>query len=164
MKPAFPLLVSALLVACSGETTADAVPSANAGKTVANAAPASDRKAVTTAGKSIAPWDASGCGDDDYKNTKMERHPALMGISIERLSAAYGKPSSREKFIVGNPVGIFYGEYGRMSASRPHPLKGKQAQILTWTKNGCNFSIFFVEKAGTPSAVHAFEWTVGSDF
>jgi hypothetical protein len=112
----------------------------------------------------LKPWDATGCGDDNDKNEKMERHPDLMGLTIEQLTKAYGKPATTEAFKVGTPQGIFYGPYGRMPAGREQANTGQPAQILTWTKNGCNFSVFFLDASGKTSAVHAFEWAVGSDF
>lgn len=112
----------------------------------------------------IAPWDASRCGDDDYQNARMERHPALMGVEAGRLEAAYGKPAQREDFRVGEPAGTFYGALGRRVSGAPHPDAGAAARVLTWNKSGCNFSVFFVERGGRWNAVNAFEWSPGADF
>ena len=107
-------------------------------------------------------WDASRCGDDPYVNARMERHPALMGRSPETLAASFGAPSQRENFTVGGPVGTFYGALGRRTP--PPPNAGAAARQWTWTKNGCNFSVFFLQRGDQWRAVEAFEWRVGADF
>lgn len=110
----------------------------------------------------VARWDASTCGDDAYRNARMDRHPALMGRSPEILAASFGAPSAREDFRVGEPVGTFYGALGRRQP--PPPNAGAPARQWTWTRNGCNFSVFFLQRGGRWSAVDAFEWPVGADF
>ena len=109
----------------------------------------------------IAPWDASGCGDDQYQNEKLERHPALMGLPPSALIAAYGAPSASEDFVAGKPVGTFYGAYGKQAsgANANRPMR-----VLTWTKNTCNFSVFFMGQDAKGRVVEAFEWAVGAEF
>jgi hypothetical protein len=111
--------------------------------------------------KTVGPWDASGCGDDQYQNEKLERHPALAGLSPGVLIAAYGKPAATEDFVAGEPSGTFYGAYGKQAVGED---VGKPVRVLTWTKNGCNFSVFFIKKDDDARAVEAFEWAVGADF
>lgn len=85
-----------------------------------------------------------------------------MGRSPELLAANFGAPSAREDFRVGQPVGAFYGALGRRQP--PAPNAGAPARQWTWTKNGCNFSVFFLQHGGKWGAVEAFEWSVGADF
>ncbi len=122
------------------------------------------RAAAQAAGPAIAPWDAGTCGDDDYQNEKMERHPALVGRTANDLLAAFGKPSTNETFRIGEPAGTFYGPFAKRLSGPPHPDLGDPARVLTWTKNGCNFSVFFVEPDQGGRVVEAFEWAVGADF
>ena len=112
----------------------------------------------------ILVWDASQCGDDDYQNERLERHPKLMGSSVDQLVRAYGTPSNLEEFKVGEPVGVFYGELGRTEGAAARPLAGKSAKVLTWTKSDCNFSVFFVQRDRAFEAVNAFEWGIDADF
>jgi hypothetical protein len=112
----------------------------------------------------IPPWDASGCGDDDYQNEKLERHPMLMGLSPEIILSAYGKPSSSEDFVVGGPGGSFYGALGKRMGGAKAANNGAPARVLTWTKSACNFSVFFVKEGALWQSVNAFEWAVGADF
>ncbi len=156
MMRALALLVI-LLSACSDSSNSVTAAAA----TKAMAAKSTTSKPVDA---HVAQWDATKCGDDEYQNARMERHPALMGLPLQALVKAYGAPSERENFKVGEPVGVFYGPLGKMPVGRAHKNIGAPATVLTWTRNGCNFSVFFIEKAGTTSAVHAFEWAVGSDF
>jgi len=74
----------------------------------------------------IHPWDARGCGDDDYRNARLERHPALIGRSADELLAAYGKPHLNAVFRAGEGVGTYSGgvagqlpEGGRQNAATP---------------------------------------------
>jgi hypothetical protein len=119
---------------------------------------------TTKASESIKPWDAKRCGDDDYKNRKMERHPDLMGLTAAQLLQAYGPPSADEKVKVGEPVGSFYGPFRKVPSSQRQKNFGDPLRILTWTKNKCNFSVFFFDTSNASSAVYAFEWSVGADF
>jgi hypothetical protein len=111
--------------------------------------------------KRIALWDASGCGDDQYQNEKLERHPALMGLSPSVLIAVYGAPSASENFVAGEPVGTFYGAYGKQASG---VNTGKPMRLLTWTKKSCNFSVFFMGQDDNSRVVEAFEWAAGADF
>jgi hypothetical protein len=124
----------------------------------------SSSAAVPMRGGAIPTWDAAACGDDDYQNAQLQRHPGLMGRSVDSLLTAFGEPSAVERFRVGEPTGVFYGAYGKMPKGREHKNAGDPVRVLTWTKNGCNFSIFFLEEAGSSAAVNAFEWAVGADF
>ncbi len=167
-----------MLVSCSAEQRADPAAQASSGENSSSqiavpAPPESLPVTASAAGNSgagssgagkIAPWDATACGDDDYKNEQMQRHPELMGLSPAALTAAYGAPSDREAFTVGEAVGTFYGPLGKMPEGRAQPDKGASAQVLTWTRSGCNFSVFFVTRGKASVAAHAFEWAVGSDF
>lgn len=112
----------------------------------------------------VAPWDASACGDDAYKNARMERHPDLIGRSPDTLAASFGAPSAREDFRVGEPVGTFYGALGNRRPPPPNAGAPAPARAWTWTKNKCNFSVFFLQRDGKWGAVEAFEWSVGADF
>jgi hypothetical protein len=111
--------------------------------------------------KPIAPWDAVKCGDDQYQNEKLERHPVLLGLSPSALIAVYGAPSASENFVAGEPVGTFYGAYGRQASG---VNAGKPMRVLTWTKKSCNFSVFFMGQDTNGRVVEAFEWAVGADF
>lgn len=140
------------IVAC------DAAPSASSAAIQLSNGPARNGRPV------IAPWDATRCGDDAYQNARMERHPALMGLSSQALEGAWGAPAQREQFRVGSPVGTFYGALGRRRSGRPHADTNAPAQALTWRRAGCNFSVFFVKRNDAFRAVNAFEWAVGADF
>lgn len=139
---------------------------ADAGSSAANAAgpPLAEPAVVQAKPAKIAPWDASQCGDDDYQNAQMERHPALMGLSPDMVASAYGQPSTSENFRVGEPVGTFYGAYGKRSGGPKSADEGKPMRVLTWTKKDCNFSIFFLQSGEGMKAVEAYEWAVGADF
>jgi hypothetical protein len=125
--------------------------------------PADDATPVAAApspvGQAIAPWDATRCGDDADIG-----HKRLMGRAPEALEAAFGSPTRRERFRVGEPAGTFYGELGRRLSGPKHSQAGAPAQALTWTKKGCDFTVLFVERAGAFRAVSAFEAGVGADF
>jgi hypothetical protein len=117
----------------------------------------------------IPAWDASGCGDDDYQNAQLQRHPSLMGQSASDIIAAYGTPSKQEDFKVGEPEGSFYGDYGKRGGSKTITA-GNPVRVLTWTKSNCNFSVFFLNRNKDQNdtkdwyADNAFEWGVGADF
>jgi hypothetical protein len=161
-----------VLAACSAEDKTAPVPAPGQKTGIITKVEAKGEKPVVASSTAsaprgadaIAPWDGSACGDDDYQNEQMQRHPALMGRTADALRNAFGKPTSEERFIVGEPTGVFYGAYGRMPEGRDQKNTGDPMRVLTWTKNGCNFSVFFLETAGRSAAVHAFEWAVGSDF
>ncbi len=121
------------------------------------------KASVSRKSNNIAPWDASGCGDDDYKNEQLQRHPELMGLSQDDILAAYGAPSAREEFKIGEPVGRFYGDYAKRSGAQAKNA-GEPARALTWTKSNCNFTIFFLNKNKAWLADNAFEWGVDADF
>ncbi len=87
-----------------------------------------------------------------------------MGLSAAQLLQAYGQPSAEEKVKLGEPVGSFYGPFRNLPAAQKQKNFGEPIRILTWTKNKCNFSVFFNETTGASLAVYAFEWGVGADF
>ena len=145
MRAAFFLIIPALVSSCGAGSGASAPPT---DIVVADAA-------------KIAPWDAVKCGDDHYQNEKLERHPALMGLPPSALIAAYGAPSASEDFVAGEPVGTFYGAYGKQAGG---VNAGKAMRVLTWTKKSCNFSVFFMGKDAKGRVVEAFEWAVGAEF
>lgn len=111
------VLLAAALAACdarSGNAVAsdDAVMSGNAiasaGGTTGNTAIPPEQPAPPP-NQSVPAWDASRCGDDDYQNARMERHPALIGRSDDDLIAAYGKPHAEDRFRAGEGVGTYSG-------------------------------------------------------
>ncbi|HEU0043387.1 hypothetical protein [Sphingomonas sp.] len=159
-KPPRGVAAASLLLASCGGGIAPAI-----GNASAESAATARATAPAQVGRSgIERWDATRCGDDDYRNARMERHPALMGRAPEALEAAFGPVGTRESFRVGGPAGTFYGELGRRRSGPPRRHDGARAQVLTWTRQACNFSVFFVEKDGAWRAVNAFEWAVGADF
>jgi hypothetical protein len=120
--------------------------------------------ATPASGATIPGWDAKRCGDDDYQNEKLQRHPAIMGLAPDALSAAYGIPSAQEYFLVGKPSGTFYGAYGKRLNGPKAINHGAPGYVITWTKSGCNFSVFFLKQGDTWKATEAFEWAVGAEF
>jgi hypothetical protein len=160
-------LIFALLACSDRDESRNAVApvlKSNAGAKTASASDVAAAAVSPDLAGNIAMWDSSACGDDDYQNEQMQRHPGLMGRSAKSLLKAYGKPSAQERFKVGEPIGIFYGAYGKMPKDRQQKNMGDPVRVLTWTNNSCNFSIFFLETPAGSSAIHAFEWAVGSDF
>jgi hypothetical protein len=157
------------LTACSVEdnparVSAGPSPTVSGQSAPVSAPPATSAPDPLTGTKLIKPWDSSRCGDDDYKNAKMERHPNLMGMSSAQLVKAYGQASADEKVKIGEPIGSFYGPYRKLPIEKKQADFGEPIRILTWTKNKCNFSVFFKETQAASIAVYAFEWGVGADF
>jgi hypothetical protein len=139
-------------------------PSANPSASLSATTPQPVPATAAPEPRAIKPWDATACGDDAYQNEKLQRHPALMGLAPEPLTRAYGAPSAEQNFRVGEPLGTFYGAYGKRRSGPKAANEGAPARVLTWTKSSCNFSVFFLKQGETWQAVEAFEWAVGAEF
>lgn len=109
-------------------------------------------------------WDAARCGKGDAPDAKLKRHLAFAGQSPEALLKAYGEASNDERFRVGGPAGVFYGALGKMPPGRAHPNAGRPARVLTWTKGGCELSVFFVQQDRGWAIPQAYETAAGADF
>ena len=116
------------------------------------------------AGQRLADWDATRCGDDEYQNARMERHPGLIGRAPGELEAAFGAASETDRFRVRDAVGTFRGGVG---SRLPGGAAANADRIIlekTWTKSGCNFTVRFYEQGGRWRAIDGFEYSVGADF
>jgi hypothetical protein len=112
MARIMPLLLVTSLSASCGDRSNDA-----SGTTVI--LPSSRPQAVTpmrtrpgskpSSTKPVPPWDATSCGDDEYRNARMERHPELIGRTAEDLFSAYGRPQGEDRFRAGDGVGTYSG-------------------------------------------------------
>jgi len=183
MRDMRPLLIAALLAACDGTPGSAIVPGnapgngpgaaptdappantvAAPGGTTANAArPA----AVPPQGPSrpVAPWDASRCGDDEYKNARMERHPALIGRSADDLLAAYGKAHAEDRFRAGEGVGTYSGGVASQLPGGAARNARTPVREIIWQRQGCNFIVRFREDRGAWRVFDAFEASADADF
>lgn len=114
--------------------------------------------------RAVPPWDATRCGDDEYRNARMERHHDLIGRTAEHLLAAYGRPHANTKFRAGEGVGTYSGGV----ASQLPGGAGKNARTpvreIIWQRTGCNFIVRFREVTGSWQVFDAFEASSDADF
>lgn len=166
------VLLAAALAACdapSGNAVAsdDAVMSGNAVAsargTTGNMAKPSEQPAPAP-NRSVPAWDASRCGDDEYQNARMERHPALIGRSADDLLAAYGKPHAEDRFRAGEGVGTYSGGVAsRLPGGAARNPRTPVREII-WQRAGCNFIVRFRKDRGAWRVFDAFEASADADF
>lgn len=156
---------AALLVVISGCNAAtqdkdkDATPIAESGALNATA-PAVSRMPAAL----IPEWDASRCNDDAPAPGSTQRHPRLMKRSPAELRAAFGSPSKTSEFRMGEVQGTFGSGLGSLLPGGEAANARRMAREETWTKSGCNLTVFFADFSGQWSAIDAFEWSVDADF
>jgi hypothetical protein len=162
MRTVLPLLLAALLAACDG-TSGNAVALNDA---VASPGPATRNAAMPAKAPSrhVPPWDASQCGDDEYQNARMERHPALMGRSADDLLAAYGKPHAESSFRAGEGVGTYSGGVASQLPGGAARNAHTQVREIIWQRDGCSFIVRFREHGGDWRVFDAFEASADADF
>lgn len=112
----------------------------------------------------VPDWDARRCGDDEYRNARMERHPELMGRTADALVAAYGKPQREEAFAAGEGAGTYRGGVasrlpGGAAANARTPVRE-----VVWLRAGCEFIVRFRQAEGAWRVFDAFEASAGADF
>lgn len=112
----------------------------------------------------LADWDARRCGDDEYKNAAMQRHPELIGRSPEELTAAFGKPADTDHFRAGETQGTFRAGVADQLPGGAAANANRVVKEMTWTRSGCNFTVQFYERQARWRAIDGFEWSVGADF
>lgn len=128
----------------------------------------SDPKASMTAqdkqGPSIPDWDATACGDDAYRNARMERHPDLTRRTATDLLAAYGAPHADEQFRAGDGVGTYRGGVAsQLPGGAPKNAETVVREII-WQREKCNFIVRFAESNGNWRVFDAFEASADADF
>ncbi|MFV0624243.1 hypothetical protein ACBY01_09570 [Sphingomonas sp. ac-8] len=157
-----PLLLATLLAACdgtpgNGAALDDAVASPGA-------VPSNTVMPATAPSRPVPPWDASQCGDDEYQNARMERHPALIERSADDLLAAYGKPHAESRFRAGDGVGTYSGGVAsQLPGGAAHNARTPVREII-WQRGGCNFVVRFREDQGAWRVFDAFEALADADF
>ena len=178
MRGTVPLLLTVLLAGCDSRPVkpivpGDAfVPANNVGQ--GNAVVSSVETTRNATRPSLLPepvpfrtvpaWDASKCGDDEYKNARMERHPALLGRSADDLLAAYGKAHTDDRFRAGDGVGTYSG--GVASQLPGGAARNAQTRVreIIWQREGCNFIVRFRQDRGAWRVFDAFEASANADF
>lgn len=157
----------ALLIACGGcDAAAVNAPAETSRSARAGASNARANPVVATQAKPprLDDWDARKCGDDEYQNARMERHPRLIGRAPDELEAAFGAASATDRFRVKDAVGTFRGGVGSQLQGGAAANANRTILEKTWTKSGCNFTVRFYEQDGRWRAIDGFEYSVGSDF
>ena len=162
MRMVLPLLLAALLGACDG-TPGNAIAPGNA---VASPGTATSDAAMPDKGllRPVPAWDASRCGDDEYENARMERHPALIGRSIDDLLAAYGKPQAENGFRAGDGVGTYSGGVASQLPGGAASNSHTPVREIIWQRDGCNFIVRFRQDRGAWRVFDAFEASADADF
>lgn len=104
-------------------------------------------------------WNAATCGGDE----PIQHHSGLLKRTPADLRDAFGKPSEETRFKVGEAVGVFETS---AIAHLPSGMAAPSTEVgeATWTKAGCNLTVWFVKRSGASRAFHALEWRVGTDF
>lgn len=107
----------------------------------------------------IAPWNAAACGGD----ASIQYHPGLLQRTPADLRSAFGTPSEETRFTVGEAVGVFETS---AIAHLPPGMAAPSTEVgeSTWTKAGCNLTVWFVKRSGALRSFHALKWRVGTDF
>jgi hypothetical protein len=114
--------------------------------------------------KPVPPWDATSCGDDEYRNARMERHPELMGRTAEDLLAAYGRPQSEDRFRAGEGVGTYScGVASQLPGGAARNARTLVREIV-WQRAGRNFIVRFRDADGAWRVFDAFEASSDADF
>lgn len=80
----------------------------------------------------------------------------------ESALAALGKPTREERFALGKGMNEF-----RIELLNIYPMATNAALPVmerTWSRKGCNLTIWFVEKRGVWTSVRASRWPDGVQF
>jgi len=109
-------------------------------------------------------WDATRCGDDEYKNARMERHPELMGRAAADLLAAYGKPRADTRFRAGEGAGTYSGGVASQLPGGAERNARTPVREIIWQRADCNFIVRFRTVAGAWRVFDAFEASSDADF
>lgn len=178
MRETVPLLLAVLLAGCDSRpgkpiVPSDAVVPAN-NVAQSNAVVSTPEKTRNATRPSLLPesvpsrrvpaWDASKCGDDEYKNVRMERHPALLGRSADDLLAAYGKAHTDDRFRAGDGVGTYSGGVASQLPGGAGRNAQTQVREIVWQREGCNFIVRFRQDRGVWRVFDAFEASANADF
>ena len=93
----------------------------------------------------------------------MQRHPDIIGRTPELLAAAFGKPVT-ERFRIGDAVGTLRSGLGSLLPGGEASNADRIAREDTWTKSGCNLTVFSVETDGLWRAIDSIEYSTDADF
>lgn len=99
-------------------------------------------------------WTRDGC-------EAPEDAPAFVG-KTETALASLGKPAREARFALGAETNEF-----RIELQNLYPLPANAALPVierTWTHQGCNLTIWLVEKDGGWTSVRALRWPEGVEF
>jgi hypothetical protein len=99
-------------------------------------------------------WTRDGCAAP-------ENFPDFVG-KAEAALASLGKPAREERFALGAETNEF-----RIELQNLYPLPANAALPVierTWTHQGCNLTIWLVEKQGGWTSVRALRWPEGVEF
>ncbi len=159
---ALSLLVIGLLTGC------DAAGDDGGGPVTPPSQPPSASPPTATADRAaprpVPAWDATRCGDDEYRNARMERHPDLMGRAADDLLAAYGKPHADTRFRAGEGVGTYSGGVASQLPGGAERNARTPVREIVWQRAGCNFIVRFRQATGAWRVFDAFEASSDADF
>lgn len=160
-------LAACLLTAgCGDSGTGAPAATASASPAAALATPSASASAATSAtpARAVPAWDATTCGDDEYQNARMERHPALIGRSADDLLAAYGKPRADETFRAGEGLGVYRGGVASQLPGGAKANAQTPVREIVWVRSACQFIVRFREAEGAWRVFDAFEAAEDADF
>lgn len=159
------ILLGACLTAACGDVGGD-----DAARTLASA-PSNGRMTVQaravpsgTPARPVPPWNAKRCGDDEYRNARMERHPDLTGRTAGDLLAGYGRPHADVRFRAGEGVGTYSGGVASQLPGGAARNARTPVREIVWQRAGCNFIVRFREAEGAWRVFDAFEASADADF